>query len=700
MRLSSERIVLAAVLLLFAVFCVNAENYKYVDSPEGLRIRDSAALSGNRIGGLVHNQKVVVLETGPEAEIDGIKSNWIKIMLPETQTDSFTKTEGWVFGGYLTDVVPEPVTTYLGAVNGDGSGKGIFDVKQKIQTVIPTSAPAGLPQIVRKDFSGDFSKMVSSVEFGKKLYFRNDDGTMEYFTELPPYTGFQILGQDVPGYYEVKYFDVTCYVMKSDVTAGVVPGFTLKDAPLYEASKGGASLLTLSPRTFILVTGEKDMNRTKVMVQTEGKLKEYYVDQNLIWYNQNDVLALQALRSEEDVLATRDYVEKTSKIITMLEATANYSETNLFQADHLRLAKLWNRYKGYSGVSSNLTAAEMYGSLKALDIAFTTSAYYGIMTYTFTNTIGNYLTNAEPKIYMPAVKKNYPCSRGNTSISYYYDVAAGCILTGKGYLDPDDTVPAKIKAIYQASKEKTAEGIQKCLANVDFGWNTTMVDIILGTDCSSNIKDWNVSLWGSGERSNAPEALKVRKGAGKIELRSLPGTRWPVTGYVYEGSMVQPVKYTCGWIKGYGDSTPYINWVYVRTQKGTEGWVENVYLADPADSNDSGVYETAGNSYSMIETRYGIGVYNGSGSVVVQALNGTKAWLYEDAENNDNRLCQVNNGTELKVLQRYMYNYSDDWESTYSDYDYKVQTADGTVGWLRCEDIYEKTPRYDSWRLK
>lgn len=57
-------------------------DYLYVNSPEGLRIRNKPDLSANKIGILYDRMKVKIISVGEETTIDGIKSNWIKVLLP------------------------------------------------------------------------------------------------------------------------------------------------------------------------------------------------------------------------------------------------------------------------------------------------------------------------------------------------------------------------------------------------------------------------------------------------------------------------------------------------------------------------------------------------------------------------------------------------------------------------------------------
>jgi hypothetical protein len=68
--------------------------FLYVNSKEGLRVRDESILSGNRIYLLPHKDLVTVVKRNDvPVEIDGVTDYWYLITTNETT--------GWVFGGYL-----------------------------------------------------------------------------------------------------------------------------------------------------------------------------------------------------------------------------------------------------------------------------------------------------------------------------------------------------------------------------------------------------------------------------------------------------------------------------------------------------------------------------------------------------------------------------------------------------------------------
>ncbi|MCR5081050.1 MAG: SH3 domain-containing protein [Treponema sp.] len=74
----------------------------YVDSAEGLRVRDKPSLKSNRLCVLPHRLPVKVVAIGKEATIDGITAPWVEILIPCYEWKNKNIQEfGWVFGGYL-----------------------------------------------------------------------------------------------------------------------------------------------------------------------------------------------------------------------------------------------------------------------------------------------------------------------------------------------------------------------------------------------------------------------------------------------------------------------------------------------------------------------------------------------------------------------------------------------------------------------
>ena len=83
---------------------IEIEQYKdyRINSPEGLRLRESPSLDSKVLGVYPDNYIVYVFEIGEElVEIDGITNYWVKV---KHNNDPFA----WVFGGYLKEIEPFP----------------------------------------------------------------------------------------------------------------------------------------------------------------------------------------------------------------------------------------------------------------------------------------------------------------------------------------------------------------------------------------------------------------------------------------------------------------------------------------------------------------------------------------------------------------------------------------------------------------
>lgn len=81
----------------------NLRRYMYVNSKEGLNVRTAPELSAEKRTLLINGDCVIVNSIGEETVIDGIRDNWIEIVLPNDLWADPCETEyGWVFGGYLS----------------------------------------------------------------------------------------------------------------------------------------------------------------------------------------------------------------------------------------------------------------------------------------------------------------------------------------------------------------------------------------------------------------------------------------------------------------------------------------------------------------------------------------------------------------------------------------------------------------------
>lgn len=93
---------------------------RFVAASDGLRMRSTPNLNGEKITTIGNGAKVKVLEEGEIFEVDGLKSNWYKI--------EFAGKEGWAFGGYLTRPTMD---VEAGSEKFMGLWRGKFDCQGK-----------------------------------------------------------------------------------------------------------------------------------------------------------------------------------------------------------------------------------------------------------------------------------------------------------------------------------------------------------------------------------------------------------------------------------------------------------------------------------------------------------------------------------------------------------------------------------------
>lgn len=80
----------------------------YVNSVDGLRVRDYPSLKSNKLCVLSHKMRLQIVAIGKEETIDGITEPWVEILIPNFYWKNKDVPEyGWVFGGYLSKDWPE-----------------------------------------------------------------------------------------------------------------------------------------------------------------------------------------------------------------------------------------------------------------------------------------------------------------------------------------------------------------------------------------------------------------------------------------------------------------------------------------------------------------------------------------------------------------------------------------------------------------
>lgn len=79
----------------------------FVNAGDGLRIRKSPYLNGEKLGTIPFMQAVKIISIGRKITIDEIDDNWIEILLPRYLWKGQEPEYGWVFGGYLSFEKPD-----------------------------------------------------------------------------------------------------------------------------------------------------------------------------------------------------------------------------------------------------------------------------------------------------------------------------------------------------------------------------------------------------------------------------------------------------------------------------------------------------------------------------------------------------------------------------------------------------------------
>jgi uncharacterized protein YgiM (DUF1202 family) len=80
---------------------------KYVNSPEGLNLRSSANIKSDKITTIPNRSVVEIIDIDKNLiVIDDIQNNWYFV--------NYNGITGWIFGGYLTDVLPFEVPVIVG----------------------------------------------------------------------------------------------------------------------------------------------------------------------------------------------------------------------------------------------------------------------------------------------------------------------------------------------------------------------------------------------------------------------------------------------------------------------------------------------------------------------------------------------------------------------------------------------------------
>jgi hypothetical protein len=93
---------------------------RYVTSKEGLNVRDKPSRTGDKVGVLLYGSKIRLAMRSENTEtIDGITDYWYGT----NPHIDYRHNIGWVFGGYLSETMPEDTASVLGEWKIEGKDK-------------------------------------------------------------------------------------------------------------------------------------------------------------------------------------------------------------------------------------------------------------------------------------------------------------------------------------------------------------------------------------------------------------------------------------------------------------------------------------------------------------------------------------------------------------------------------------------------
>ena len=106
------------MLMFISVSIFSAENFYYVSSLSGLRVRESPSIDSKTLFILPYKTSIKILEKGKSDLINNKRNNWYYI--------SFYNDTGWVFGEYLKSPIPSSLSHKYVYKSGDNNYGKIF----------------------------------------------------------------------------------------------------------------------------------------------------------------------------------------------------------------------------------------------------------------------------------------------------------------------------------------------------------------------------------------------------------------------------------------------------------------------------------------------------------------------------------------------------------------------------------------------
>ena len=117
--------IILLILFFFSGFYIFSQNFPlvmYVNTNDGLNQRKEPQLSSEKVGTLLYGERVILTERSTSVTIDGITDYWYKMY---RQVPPFGWC--WVFGGYLSNVIPLDVEPILGRWDTDRDNRNFWD---------------------------------------------------------------------------------------------------------------------------------------------------------------------------------------------------------------------------------------------------------------------------------------------------------------------------------------------------------------------------------------------------------------------------------------------------------------------------------------------------------------------------------------------------------------------------------------------
>jgi hypothetical protein len=115
-------ILLIFIFSLSIVYTEELPSIKYVNSNDGLNCRDSPSVLGERLGTLLHGSRFVAHEKSSRKEtIDDITDFWYRCSGSISGGGFY-----WVFGGYLSDLIPDDTDPFLGYWDTDRGSRDFW----------------------------------------------------------------------------------------------------------------------------------------------------------------------------------------------------------------------------------------------------------------------------------------------------------------------------------------------------------------------------------------------------------------------------------------------------------------------------------------------------------------------------------------------------------------------------------------------